>query len=47
MTCTQLTIAVQQGATPEYTTPAEFAAYIAEEISKWTADIKQAGIQAN
>ena len=38
---------IQQGATPKYTTPAEFAAYIAEEISKWTAVIKQAGIQAN
>lgn len=38
---------IQQGATPEYTTPAEFSAYIAAEISKWAMVIKQAGIQAN
>lgn len=38
---------IQQGAAPEYTTPAEFSAYIAAEISKWAMVIKQAGIQAN
>ncbi len=38
---------IQEGATPTYTTPENFSAYIASEISKWTAVIKQAGIQAN
>lgn len=38
---------IQQGASPEHTTPAQFASYIASEISKWAKVIRQAGIKAN
>lgn len=38
---------IKQGATPEHTSPGQFGAYIASEISKWSSVIKQAGIQAN
>ena len=36
---------VAQGAMPTFTTPAEARAQIAEEVARWSAVIRQAGIQ--
>lgn len=38
---------IQQGASPEHKTSAQFSAYVASEISKWAKVIKEAGIKAN
>ncbi|MCE9640767.1 MAG: tripartite tricarboxylate transporter substrate binding protein, partial [Betaproteobacteria bacterium] len=36
----------KQGADPEVSTPEEFRAYLASEVTKWEQLIKSAGIQA-